>query len=174
MATSGTVIKDMYDVGLKPRMIRTLLKEDVPDDKIPFNSPSKLSRIISCIQSHKLLSEPSITDNNKQIERWKSSVDDWITRLLSLISNTTSTPDKCWAGVCLLGMTCQECNAERFLRSYAAWFDKMLTHIRWMLLVGAPNPAIEVLQDVVLGKSRGDSQFVKVAACASISDLITR
>uniref|UniRef100_A0A6N2M1J1 Pre-rRNA-processing protein RIX1 N-terminal domain-containing protein n=1 Tax=Salix viminalis TaxID=40686 RepID=A0A6N2M1J1_SALVM len=152
MATSGTVIKDMYDVGLKPRMIRTLLKEDVPDDKIPFDSPSKLSRIISCIQSHKLLSEPSITDNNKQIERWKSSVDDWITRLLSLISNTTSTPDKCWAGVCLLGVTCQECNADRFLRSYAAWFDKMLTHIQ----------------------SRGDSQFVKVAACASISDLITR
>eukprot|EP00258_Populus_trichocarpa_P050968 XP_024466987.1 proline-, glutamic acid- and leucine-rich protein 1 [Populus trichocarpa] len=152
MATSETVIKDMYDVGLKPRMIRTLLKEDVPDDKIPFDSPSKLSRIISCIQSHKLLSEPSITDNNKQIERWKSSVNDWVTRLLSLISKTTTTPDKCWAGICLLGVTCQECNADRFLGSYAAWFDKMLTHIQ----------------------SRGDSQFVKVAACTSISDLITR
>lgn len=142
----------MYDVGLKPRMIRTLLKEDVPDDKIPFDSPSKLSRIISCIQSHKLLSEPSITDNNKQIERWKSSVNDWVARLLSLISKTTTTPDKCWAGICLLGVTCQECNADRFLGSYAAWFDKMLTHIQ----------------------SRGDSQFVKVAACTSISDLITR
>ncbi|KAF9674992.1 hypothetical protein SADUNF_Sadunf10G0185300 [Salix dunnii] len=76
----------------------------------------------------------------------------------------------------------------------------------WMLLVGAPNPAIEVFQDVVLGKvfakpvlfkkkdlivlgafhlmgelvrlcfkqSRWDSQFVKVAVCASTSDLITR
>lgn len=152
MATSEMVIKDMYDVGLKPRMIRTLLKEDVPDDKIPFDSPSKLSRIISCIQSHKLLSEPSITDNNKQIERWKSSVNDWVARLLSLISKTTTTPDKCWAGICLLGVTCQECNADRFLGSYAAWFDKMLTHIQ----------------------SRGDSQFVKVAACTSISDLITR
>ncbi|XP_011024403.1 PREDICTED: uncharacterized protein LOC105125586 [Populus euphratica] len=152
MATSEMVIKDMYDVGLKPRMIRTLLKEDVPDDTIPFDSPSKLSRIIFCIQSHKLLSEPSITDNNKQIERWKSSVDDWVARLLSLISKTTTTPDKCWAGICLLGVTCQECNADRFLGSYAAWFDKMLTHIQ----------------------SRGDSQFVKVAACTSISDLITR
>ncbi|KAJ6983613.1 proline-, glutamic acid- and leucine-rich protein 1 [Populus alba x Populus x berolinensis] len=152
MATSEMVIKDMYDVGLKPRMIRTLLKEDVPDDKIPFDSPSKLSCIISCIQSHKLLSEPSITDNNKQIERWKSSVNDWVARLLSLISKTTTTPDKCWAGICLLGVTCQECNADRFLGSYAAWFDKMLTHIQ----------------------SRGDSQFVKVAACTSISDLITR
>lgn len=120
----------MYDVGLKPRMIRTLLKEDVPDDKIPFDSPSKLSRIISCIQSHKLLSEPSITDNNKQVERWKSSVNDWVTRLLSLISKTTTTSDKCWAGICLLGVTCQECNADRFLGSYAAWFDKMLTHIQ--------------------------------------------
>ncbi|CAK7325241.1 unnamed protein product [Dovyalis caffra] len=152
MATSDTVIKDMYDVGLKPLMLRTLLKEDVPDEKIPFDSPSKLSRIVTCIQSHKLLSEPSITDNNKQIERWKSSVDDWITRLLSLISITATTPDKCWAGICLLGVTCQECNADRFLGYYAAWFDKILLHVQ----------------------SPGDSQFVKVAACTSISDLITR
>jgi hypothetical protein len=72
----------------------------------------------------------------------------------------------------------------------------------WMLLVGAPNPLQDVVLGkvfvksvlflkkdlVVLGtfnlmlellclcfkQSRGDSQFVKVAACTSISDLITR
>ncbi|KAG2672397.1 hypothetical protein I3760_13G038900 [Carya illinoinensis] len=60
--------------------------------------------------------------------------------------------DKCWAGICLLGVTCQECSSDRFLASYDGWFHKLLPFIQ--------SPA--------------DSHFVKVASCASLSDMFTR
>lgn len=61
-------------------------------------------------------------------------------------------PDKRWAGICLLGVTCQECSSDRFLASYSLWFNRLLPYIQ----------------------SPGDSQFVKVASCASVSDLFIR
>ncbi|KAJ4831740.1 hypothetical protein Tsubulata_031012 [Turnera subulata] len=146
-----TDAKNMYDVALRPAMLRTILQEDLPDEKKPFSSPSSLSRIVSLLQTHRLLSEPLPDSGGKLTQRWKSAVDDWIARLLSLLS--TTTPDKCWAGICLLGVTCQECSPELFLSSYTVWFEKLLVHIQ---------------------SSPADSQFVKVAACNSISDLITR
>ncbi|CAN1122265.1 Proline-, glutamic acid- and leucine-rich protein 1, partial [Linum perenne] len=145
-------LKDMYDVALKPRMLRTLINEDVPNEKKPFDSPSKLSRVVSMIQTHKLLSESfSQAMDHKLTSRWKSAVDDWVNRLLLLMS-TPNMPDKSWAGICLLGVTCQECSSERFVTSYTVWFDKLLAYMQ----------------------SSGDSQFLKVASCASMSDLITR
>ncbi|KDP35790.1 hypothetical protein JCGZ_10426 [Jatropha curcas] len=146
-------LKDMYDVALKPRMLRTLLKEEVPDEKKQqLGNPSKLSRVVSTIQTFKLLSESfNNSTEPKLIERWRSAIDDWVNRLLLLVSNSTM-PDKCWAGICLLGLTCQECSSDRFLASYAVWFDKLLLHIQ----------------------SPTDSQFVKVASCTSMSDMITR
>lgn len=61
-------------------------------------------------------------------------------------------PDKCWAGVCLLGVTSTACSSARFLASYSDWFNVLLSHIQ----------------------SSGASQFVKVASCAAVSDLLTR
>ncbi|EEF41201.1 conserved hypothetical protein [Ricinus communis] len=147
--------KDMYDVALKPRMLLTMLKEDVPDDnnKKPIGNASKLSRIVSTVQTFNLLSESfTASMETKLIERWKSAVDDWQNRVVSLVVNSSSMPDKCWAGICLLGVTCQECSSHRFLASYAVWFDKLLLHIQ----------------------SPVDSQFVKVASCTSLSDLLVR
>ncbi|XP_077250053.1 proline-, glutamic acid/leucine-rich protein isoform X2 [Tasmannia lanceolata] len=60
--------------------------------------------------------------------------------------------DKCWAGICLLGVTSQECCSNRFLASYPLWLQKLLSQIQ------PPS----------------DSHFVKVASCASLSDLFTR
>ena len=31
-----------------------------------------------------------------------------------------------WAGLCLLGVTCQECSRQRFLECYNSWFTKLL------------------------------------------------
>ncbi|GMH10227.1 hypothetical protein Nepgr_012068 [Nepenthes gracilis] len=142
---------DMYDVALKPRLLRTLLEEQVPDEKQPFRNPSVLSSVVSIIKTHGLLSEsfyPSIDKGH--LGSWKSAVDDWVDRILKLVSS--NMPDKCWAGICLLGVTCSECSTSRFLASYSAWFNELLSHIQL---------------------SSG-SQFVKVASCASTSDLLTR
>ncbi|KAJ8900135.1 hypothetical protein K2173_024251 [Erythroxylum novogranatense] len=149
--------KGMNDVVMKPQMLYTLIKEDLPQDKRPFGSPSTLSRIVSILKTHKLLAETppqqlqqSPTDP-KYFQRWKSAVDNWVSRLLLLVDNQFM-PDKCWAGICLLGVTCQQCSSERFLASYALWLEKLLPHMQ----------------------SPTDSQFVKVASCTSIQDLITR
>ncbi|GAU42217.1 hypothetical protein TSUD_351270 [Trifolium subterraneum] len=61
-------------------------------------------------------------------------------------------PDKRWAGISLLGVTCEECSSDRFIESYAMWFQKLLSSLQ----------------------SQEDSHLVKVAACASISDLLAR
>ncbi|MCD7460362.1 hypothetical protein HAX54_043393 [Datura stramonium] len=150
MAASDT-IENMYDLALKPRLLRSLLKECVPDLKHQFRNPSVLSYVVSAIKTHQLLSESAPPESDeKLIENWSSTVDSWVNRVVALVSS--DTPDKCWAGICLLGVTCQECSRERFLASYAAWFNKLLLHLQ----------------------SPTDSHFVKVATCASLSDLFTR
>ncbi|KAK3001207.1 hypothetical protein RJ639_022001 [Escallonia herrerae] len=138
----------MNDVALKPRLLRSLTKYELPDVKRPLKNPLHLSRVISTVKTHRLLSEnpASQSADQKHIDSWKSAVDAWVNRLLVLVSN------KCWAGICLLGLTCQECSLERFLASYSDWFQKLLSHIQ---------PPVE-------------SHFVKVASCAAISDLLTR
>ncbi|XP_010549501.1 PREDICTED: proline-, glutamic acid- and leucine-rich protein 1 isoform X2 [Tarenaya hassleriana] len=139
------------DVRLKPRILRNLLSEHVPHEKQPLSNPLSLSKVVSSIQTHRLLSESSTeTTEQKLIEKWKSVVDDWVDRLLTLVSS--NLPDKSWAGICLMGVTCQECSSDRFFTSYSVWFDTMLSHIR--------NP--------------GGSRIVRVASCTSISDLLTR
>ncbi|CAI9773967.1 unnamed protein product [Fraxinus pennsylvanica] len=141
----------MDNIRFNTNLLRSLLKEYVPDEKHPFRSPSKLSSVVSSIKTHKLLSEWAPESTNKNvIDELKSAVDSWVKRVFTLASS--NMPDKCWAGICLLGLTCQECSSERFLASYSVWFSKLLSLIQ--------TPA--------------DSHFVKAASCASISDLLIR
>ncbi|KAI3458851.1 hypothetical protein Pfo_015514 [Paulownia fortunei] len=141
----------MYDVALKPKLLRSLLREYVPDERHPFSNPSELSYVVSTVKTHKLLTEwtPQPVEQDL-VDAWKSAVDSWVHRLLTLASS--NLPDKCWAGICLLGLTCQECSSERFLTSYAVWLDKLLSHVQ--------PPVV--------------SHFVKAASCASLSDMFTR
>lgn len=150
MAAYGN-LGNMYDVSLKPRMLSTLLREHVPDDSRPFSDPSELASVTATLRVHKLLSE-SFEDSTdeKLVESWKKAVDAWVDRLLLLVSS--DVPDKCWAGVCLLGITCQDCSSHRFLASYSSWYQKLHAHVQ------AP----------------GVSKFVRVASIASLSDLFAR
>ncbi|KAJ8644744.1 hypothetical protein MRB53_006492 [Persea americana] len=145
---------NMEDSRLKPRLLKSLITDRLPtneNEKEPFTAPYELAAVVSTIKTHSLLSEslPEPCDP-KLVETWKSAVDAWIEHLLSLISS--KMPDKCWAGICLLGVTCQECSLDRFLASYSVWFQKLFAQIQ------LPS----------------DSHFVKIASCASLSDLFTR
>ncbi|XP_022956971.1 proline-, glutamic acid- and leucine-rich protein 1-like isoform X1 [Cucurbita moschata] len=142
------LVANMYDPALKPRLIHKLLREHVPDDKRAFNDHSELSKVVSMIKIHNLLSESLHSMDQKLIDSWKSAVDSWVNRLFLLLSN--DMPDKCWAGIILLGVTCQQCSSSRFLASYTEWLHRLLPHVQT------------------------DSQFLKVASCASISDLFLR
>ena len=79
---------NMYDVALKPRLLRTLMKEHLPDEKLPFSNPSEISWAVSMVKTHGLLSE-CFTESmdQSQIENWKSAVDSWVDRILTLVSN---------------------------------------------------------------------------------------
>ncbi|WJX92033.1 hypothetical protein P8452_73731 [Trifolium repens] len=144
--------RDMYDVAFKPRLLTTLITDYLPNQNHPFSNPSQLSKVVSLIKTHSLLSE-SVTEqsiNPKSVKAWKSSVTSWVDRILLLISSPS--PDKRWAGISLLGVTCEECSSDRFIESYAMWFQKLLSSLQ----------------------SQEDSHIVKVAACVSISDLLSR
>ncbi|KAK6933543.1 Pre-rRNA-processing protein RIX1, N-terminal [Dillenia turbinata] len=142
---------NMYDIKLKPRMLRSLMKQHIPDEKHPLQNPTELSTVVSLIKTHRLLSESfDESVNPTHVEEWKSAVDKWVDRLSTLVSS--KLPDKCWMGICLLGVTCQECGSDRFCALYSNWFSMLLTHIQAL----------------------SDSHFVRIACFASISDLLTR
>ncbi|KAI8563442.1 hypothetical protein RHMOL_Rhmol03G0111600 [Rhododendron molle] len=147
-------VRNIHDIALKPRLLRSLVREHLPDEKHPFKGPLELSHVVSTVKTHRLLSESLAgveSTDPKAVESWKAAVDAWVDRVFSLASS--NMPDKCWAGICLLGVTSQECSSERFLASYSLWLQKLQSYIQ-------QPPA--------------DSHFVKVASCASLSDLFTR
>uniref|UniRef100_A0A1J3ID65 Proline-, glutamic acid-and leucine-rich protein 1 n=1 Tax=Noccaea caerulescens TaxID=107243 RepID=A0A1J3ID65_NOCCA len=142
---------DMYDPRLKPKFLRNLLSEYVPNEKQPVTNFLSLPKVVSTIATHKLLSESPLASTEQKLQsKSNSAVDDCVDRLVTLISS--DMPDKCWVGICLLGVTCQECSSDRFFASYSVWFNCLLSHIK--------NPA--------------SSRIVRVASCTSISDLLTR
>ncbi|KAG9144631.1 hypothetical protein Leryth_020239, partial [Lithospermum erythrorhizon] len=144
---SGTEIECQ---NTKPLLLKSLLQYYIPDLKRPFGNPLDLVYVLDSLQTHHLLSE-STKPNTPQdvIDASTSAVDSWLKRVLALAS--CNMPDKCWAGICLLGVTCQECSSERFLASYSDWFNKLINYIQ----------------------SPTDTLILK-AACVSLSDLIKR
>lgn len=86
--------ENMHDTRLKPRLLKSLIKDRLPDEKHPFSSPSELSAVVSTVKNHALLSEsfPESCDP-KLVESWNSTVDIWVEHLLSLISSKMVVPD---------------------------------------------------------------------------------
>lgn len=80
--------KDMYDVALKPRLLNTIIREHLPSADHPFSNPYELSKVVSLIKTHSLLSD-SVTESldPKLIKALKSSFTSWVDRLLLLISS---------------------------------------------------------------------------------------
>ncbi|XP_020683452.1 proline-, glutamic acid- and leucine-rich protein 1-like [Dendrobium catenatum] len=140
----------MDDCCLKPPMLRSVVRDRLPDEKRPFRL-AELTAVLSHVRTHGLLFErhPDITER-KLVEAWRSAVDGWVERVLSLASN--SAPDKCWAGICLLGVTSEECCSDRFQSSYTIWFQKLFENFQ----------------------SPSATHIIKVACCASLADLFTR
>jgi hypothetical protein len=79
---------DMCDLRLKPKILRNLLSEYVPNEKQPLTNFLSLSKVVSTISTHKLLSEsPPASIDQKLHAKSKSAVDDWVARLSALISS---------------------------------------------------------------------------------------
>ncbi|XP_074578673.1 uncharacterized protein LOC141835144 [Curcuma longa] len=135
----------------KLSFLQFLVRGCLPEESGATPALSDLSFIISKVKTVGLLSEQLPNPSNtKLVEAWRAAMDAWLERVISLTSS--KMPDKCWVGVSLLGVTCGECSSARFITSYSVWFQKLLAIIQL-----PPN-----------------SDFARVAVCASLSDLFTR
>ncbi|XP_073028338.1 uncharacterized protein [Primulina eburnea] len=146
----GEEIGGLSDDERKAKLILSLLRKYVPDVKHPFLDPSDLSYVVTTVKTHKLLLERGLA-KQEVMDCWKKAVDSWDHRVRSLLAGDMPT-DKCWAGISLLAVTCQECSSQRFLASNSSWCAELLNHIQ----LPAASP------------------LVKVAAFAALSDLFTR
>ncbi|XP_022739790.1 uncharacterized protein LOC111292029 [Durio zibethinus] len=122
--------QDVYDVELKPRILAYLMNDQIPNETDPSLQHCDLQRIVNAIRNLGLLSEsfPEEANNSRIVEDWAIAVDSWVDRVLSLVSSPRSR--KCWTGICLLGVTCQECSSDRLLAEYPLWFDKLKSNIQ--------------------------------------------
>ncbi|CAL5322172.1 unnamed protein product [Camellia sinensis] len=153
-------IRNMHDIALKPRLLRTLIREHMPDEKHPLKGPSELSHVVSMVKTHRLLSESLTADSTdpKVVESWKAAVDSWVNRVLMLASS--NMPDKCWAGICLLGVTCQECSSERFLASYSIWLPKLQLHIQSKWAASTAFPHLTYMVSLMQSLGCGNNPFL--------------
>lgn len=81
-------VADMYDLALKPRLLRTLMRDHLPDEKRQFRDTRVLTIIIWTVKTHKLLSESSGDSTDmKLVKDWRSAVSAWVDRVLMLASS---------------------------------------------------------------------------------------
>ncbi|KAJ4744923.1 hypothetical protein LUZ62_058707 [Rhynchospora pubera] len=157
-ASSEYLTGGVNDVRLKPKLLRSLTRDldETGDARSRAFTGEEIAKILEKIQVHGVLSEVlpedcvGKKDEAKLRKEWRSAVDSWVERFLSLISD--KMPQKCWAGTCLLGITIEKCTAERLIVSYAVWFEKLLQNIQ----------------------ASSNNHFVCEASYACLSDLFTR
>ncbi|KAJ3686121.1 hypothetical protein LUZ61_015285 [Rhynchospora tenuis] len=146
------------DIRLKPKLLRSLTRDldETGDARSRAFTGEELAKILEKIQVHGVLSEVlpedcvGKKDEAKLRQEWRSAVDSWVERLMLLVSD--KMPQKCWAGICLLGITIENCTAERLIASYAVWFEKLLQNIQ----------------------ASSNNRFICEASYACLSDLFTR
>ena len=81
-------IKNMYDIRLKPRLLRSLVKDYLPEEfRHPIPSPHELSYLVETLKTFRLLSEAFPEEcSSDVVENWTAAVDEWIERLLILVT----------------------------------------------------------------------------------------
>lgn len=80
--------EDMNDVKLKPRMLETLITDHLPNAIDPLPDFVDVAKIVRNLKNFGLLSEscPQEADS-RLVKEWADAVDDWVQRLLSLVSS---------------------------------------------------------------------------------------
>lgn len=81
-------IKNMYDIRLKPRLLRSLIKDYLPEEyRHPTPNPHELSYLVDTLKTFRLLSEAFPDEcSSEVVENWTAAVDEWIERLLVLVN----------------------------------------------------------------------------------------
>ncbi|CAD6248182.1 unnamed protein product [Miscanthus lutarioriparius] len=152
----GGFLGDVNDPWLKPRLLRALVTERLPQPggAAAELSPTEVASILEAVRTHGLLTEDlparGAPASPKLAEAWRAAVDAWVERVVALVESDSTY--SCWLGTCFLGVTFQECRNERFAESHSIWFEKILGNLQ----------------------ESSSSQLVIVISCTSMSDLFVR
>ncbi|GJM88488.1 hypothetical protein PR202_ga04559 [Eleusine coracana subsp. coracana] len=152
MAGVGGFLVDLNDPWLKPRLLKALVAERLPQPGGAELPPAEVASVLDAVRTHGLLAE-SLTGHPpdpKLAEAWRAAVDAWVERLGALVESDSVYC--CWLGSCFLGITFQECCNERFAESYSSWFEKILSNLQGL----------------------SNLQFITAISCTSMSDLFVR
>ncbi|CAN6272438.1 unnamed protein product [Urochloa humidicola] len=150
---SGGFLAGVNDPRLKPRLLRALLAERLPQPGGADLPPVELASVLHAVRTHGLLTEAlpeRAPADPKLAEAWRAAVDSWVERVVALVESDSAY--SCWLGTCFLGVTFQECSNERFAESYSDWYEKIMSNLQ--------EPA--------------SLQLVTVISCTSMSDLFVR
>ncbi|KAM0898062.1 hypothetical protein ACQ4PT_022152 [Festuca glaucescens] len=151
MAGAIGFLADLNDQWLKPRLLRVVVGERLPQpgSTVP---PSELASILEAVRTHGLLTEAiQGPPDRKLAEAWRAAVDAWVERVGELLQS--DSPHGRWLGTCFLGVTFQDCSNERFAESYSDWFEKILSNLQ---------------------QEPSSLQLATVVSCTSMSDLFVR
>ncbi|XP_062218887.1 uncharacterized protein LOC133918828 isoform X2 [Phragmites australis] len=152
MASAGGFLADVNDPWLKPRLLRAVVAERLPQPGGAELPPAEVASVLEAVRTHGLLTEvlPDHPPDPKLAEAWRAAVDAWVERVDALVESDSTY--SCWLGTCFLGVTFQECSNERFAKSYSNWFEKILSNLQ--------EPS--------------SLQLVTTVSCTSMSDLFVR
>ncbi|TKW38731.1 hypothetical protein SEVIR_1G135200v4 [Setaria viridis] len=150
---SGGFLAGVNDPLLKPRLLRAVVAERLPQPGGAELPPVELASVLDAVRTHGLLTE-ALPDrapaDPKLAEAWRAAVDSWVERVVALVESDSAYSS--WLGTCFLGVTFQECSNERFAESYSNWYEKILPNLQ------EPSTL----------------QLVTVISCTSMSDLFVR
>ncbi|RLM80182.1 proline- glutamic acid- and leucine-rich protein 1-like isoform X2 [Panicum miliaceum] len=147
---SGGFLAGVNDPWLKPRLLRAVVAERLPQPGGAELPPVELASVLGAVRTHGLLTEglpDRAPEDPKLAEAWRTAVDSWVERVVALVESDSAY--SCWLGTCFLGVTFQECSNERFAESYSNWYEKILSNLQ--------EPSC--------------LQLVTVISCTSLSDL---
>ncbi|PUZ75281.1 hypothetical protein GQ55_1G146600 [Panicum hallii var. hallii] len=150
---SGGFLAGVNDPWLKPRLLRAVVAERLPQPGGAELPPVELASVLGAVRTHGLLTEglpDRAPEDPKLAEAWRTAVDSWVERVVALVESDSAY--SCWLGTCFLGVTFQECSNERFAESYSNWYEKILSNLQ--------EPSC--------------LQLVTVISCTSLSDLFVR
>ncbi|CAN6278368.1 unnamed protein product [Urochloa humidicola] len=150
---SGGFLAGVNDPWLKPRLLRALVAERLPQPGGAELPPMELASVLDAVRTHGLLTEAfpdRAPADPKLAEAWRAAMDSWVERVVALVESDSAY--SCWLGTCFLGVTFQECSNARFAESYSDWYEKILSNLQ--------EPS--------------SLQLVTVISCTSMSDLFVR
>jgi hypothetical protein len=89
MAGAGSFLADLNDPWLKPRLLKSLVAERLPQPGGGELPPSELASVLHALRMHGLLSEilQDHPPDPRLAEAWRAAVDAWVERLGALVES---------------------------------------------------------------------------------------